>query len=243
MSCSYLEIYQEKIRDLLRTSNETAGERKHDIKVDGHGNRYVTNLTTQPLDPTDPEAIQDVMRIAAKHRSVGATEMNQVSSRSHAVFSLYLRATHDSEKQKISSILNLVDLAGSERLDRSGATGSRARETVSINSSLSSLSNVFVALGKKSSHVPYRNSKLTYLLQPCMSGDGKTLMITNVSPTEESAQESLNALRFASLVNSVELGRAKRRVEDTEICTGGQGTPASKKQRAAGTPLKWNRKK
>jgi len=238
VSVSYLEIYQERIRDLLRS--EKSGETKHDIKVDGHGNRFVTNLTTQPLDPTDQDAIQDVMRLAAKHRSVGATDMNQESSRSHAVFSLYLRATNESEGQRISSILNLVDLAGSERLDRSGATGSRMKEAVAINKSLSCLSDVFVALSEKRGHIPYRNSKLTYLLQPCMSGEGKTLMIANISPTEASAQESLCSLRFASQVNNVELGRARKRIEDADGSS--QGTPVTKKQRA-GTPLKWSRKK
>ena len=151
-------------------------------------------------------------RLAANNRAVGATNMNDFSSRSHAVFTFYLRAVHNAMGQTLRSTLNLIDLAGSERLNRSGATGLRAKETVAINKSLSSLTDVFVALGKKSSHVPYRNSKLTHLLEPCLSGEGKTLMIVNLSPTEASAQESLCSLRFASNVNQVELGRAKRRI-------------------------------
>jgi kinesin family protein C1 len=112
--------------------------------------------------------------------------------------------------QLIQGTLNLVDLAGSERLERSNATGQTAKEAMAINKSLSSLTDVFAAIGEKSSHVPFRNSKLTYLLQPCFSGDGKTLMVVNISPTEESVQESMCSLRFASHVNKCELGKAKR---------------------------------
>ena len=241
VSCSYLEIYNESIRDLLRDT--TKGDTKHDIKVDVAGNRYVTNLTTQPLDPTDPDAINEVMRLAAKHRAVAATKMNEVSSRSHAVFTLYLRATSEGG-QKLCSQLNLVDLAGSERLDRSGATGQRAKEAMSINKSLSSLADVFVALGNKSSHVPFRNSKLTYLLQPCLSGAGKTLMLVNCSPTDASSQETLNTLRFGSQVNQVELGRAKRQVHvstSTRSAAGTVSSTPSSKKRKPSTPLsKWS---
>ena len=210
VSCSYLEIYKEVIRDLFRSNKKDGAI--HDIKVDKEGNRTVSNLTIRPLDPSDGETRNKLMRLAANNRAVGATNMNDFSSRSHAVFTLYLRAVHNAMGQTLRSTLNLIDLAGSERLNRSGATGLRAKETVAINKSLSSLTDVFVALGKKSSHVPYRNSKLTHLLEPCLSGEGKTLMIVNLSPTEASAQESLCSLRFASNVNQVELGRAKRRI-------------------------------
>ena len=107
-----------------------------------------------------------------------------------------------------------MDLAGSERLDRSGATGHRAKEAMAINKSLSSLTDVFSAIGKKASHVPFRNSKLTYLLQPSLSGDGKTLMLVNLSPTEASAQETPCSLRSTPQVNKYELGKAKRSLEE-----------------------------
>jgi kinesin family protein C1 len=107
-------------------------------------------------------------------------------------------------------------LAGSERLSRSNASGDRAKEAVAINKSLSALTDVFVAIGQKASHIPFRNSKLTYLLQPSLSGDGKTLMMVNLSPTELSAQESLCSLRFAAQVNQCELGKAKRSLEDLD---------------------------
>lgn len=168
------------------------------------------------LEPTDSDAVEAVMRQAARHRSVGHTDMNAVSSRSHSVFTLHLTALHPENRQAIRGTLNLCDLAGSERLDRSKATGDRAKETVAINKSLSSLTDVFVSIGKKASHIPFRNSKLTHLLQPSLSGDGKTLMLVNLSPTELSTQESLCSLRFASQVNKCELGKAKRSLEEVD---------------------------
>lgn len=213
MKVSFLEIYNETIRDLLRESKDE--ELKHEVKVDRDGRRFVSDLTMKNIEPTDTEAVEEIMRQAAKHRSVASTDMNAVSSRSHSVFTLHLTAVHPKQKQALRGTLNLVDLAGSERLERSGATGDRAKEAVAINKSLSSLTDVFAAIGKKASHIPFRNSKLTYLLQPSLSGNGKTLMLVNLSPTDASAQESLCSLRFASQVNKCELGKPKRSVEDT----------------------------
>jgi len=208
MDVSFLEIYNEAIRDLLRDAK--SNESKHDIKVDSNGHRSVTNLTVKRIDPTDAECCDDLLSLAAKRRSTASTDMNAVSSRSHSVFTLNMTAKNVEKNKLIRGTLNLVDLAGSERLDRSNATGQTAKEAMAINKSLSSLTDVFAAIGEKSSHVPFRNSKLTYLLQPCFSGDGKTLMVVNISPTEESVQESMCSLRFASHVNKCELGKAKR---------------------------------
>merc|ERR1711878_121012 len=135
---------------------------------------------------------------------------------------------------------NLCDLAGSERLDRSKATGDRAKEAMAINKSLSSLTDVFAAIGKKQSHVPFRNSKLTHLLQPSLSGDGKTLMLVNLSPTEKSTQESLCSLRFAAQVNKCELGKAKRSLEEVEDEDSGSVTSgmSGKVSRGAGAGAK-----
>ena len=215
MEVSFLEIYNEKIKDLLR---EDGGEElKHEIKVDASsGRRYVTDLVMRSLDPNSEEDIEAVMRQAAKHRSVACTDMNAVSSRSHSVFTLHLTATNSNLRQTLRGKLNLVDLAGSERLERSGATGARAKEAVSINKSLSSLTTVFTAIGSKASHIPFRDSKLTYLLQPSLSGDGKTLMMVNLSPTTESSGESLCSLRFAAAVNKCELGKPKKSLEDQD---------------------------
>ena len=149
--------------------------------------------------------------------------MNATSSRSHTLFMLYITGTHAGAGQQLEGCLNLVDLAGSERVERSGATGDRLREACNINRSLSSLADVFTAIGAKQAHVPFRNSKLTHLLQPCLSGDGKTLMFVNIAPEESHAEETLCSLRFASQVNSVELGGrngntgAKRNVTSTNL--------------------------
>ena len=236
MKVSFLEIYNETIRDLLR--EEEIGEKKHDIKVNPDGSRFVTDLSIRPLEPTDSDAVNDVMQTAAKFRAVGSTSMNDVSSRSHSVFTLHQSAVHPENSQKLKGMLNLVDLAGSERIKRSGATGEQAKEAVSINKSLSSLTNVFVSIGSKAGHIPFRNSKLTYLLQPSLSGDGKTCMIVNLSPTELSSQESLSSLRFASQVNKCELGAAKRSIhevdsddddeDDGSMKSSGRCTPISK---------------
>ena len=110
----------------------------------------------------------------------------------------------------LSRVLNLVDLAGSERLAKSQATGDRLKETQSINKSLSSLGDVILAISNGDSHVPYRNSKLTWLLQPCLGNQSKALMFVNVAPSQESAQETLCSLRFAAKVNATEIGTAKR---------------------------------
>ena len=225
MRVSFLEIYNETIRDLLR--DEEIGEKKHEIKVNPDGSRLVTDLTIRPLEPTDAEAVQDVMETAAKYRTTSATNMNDVSSRSHSVFTLHLTAVHKESNQKLKGMLNLCDLAGSERLKRSGVSGDQAKEAMSINKSLSALATVFVSIGSKAGHVPYRNSKLTWLLQPSLSGDGKTLMLCNLSPTEMSSQESLSSLRFAAQVNQVELGQAKRSISDvgSKNGEGGGKTP------------------
>merc|ERR1719399_929095 len=117
--------------------------------------------------------------------------MNSESSRSHSVFALYLMGSNRDLGLELHGALHLVDLAGSERLDKSGATGDRLKETQHINRSLSSLADVFLAKAEKRAHVPFRNSKLTHLMEPCLSGQGKTLMMLNVAPEETHSHETL----------------------------------------------------
>eukprot|EP00638_Chattonella_subsalsa_P022406 CAMPEP_0117857318 /NCGR_PEP_ID=MMETSP0950-20121206/1815_1 /TAXON_ID=44440 /ORGANISM="Chattonella subsalsa, Strain CCMP2191" /LENGTH=1189 /DNA_ID=CAMNT_0005706675 /DNA_START=226 /DNA_END=3795 /DNA_ORIENTATION=- len=210
---SFLEIYNEAVRDLLwplDPNPQQAKNRRNEIKK-AKGETFVSGLTKVGLDPTNLSQIESIMEIAARHRSVGSTAMNADSSRSHSVFTMYLQARNEREGRQLNGKLNLVDLAGSERVNKSEAKGDRLKEAVNINQSLSTLSSVFLALGnKKRPIVPYRDSKLTYLLEPALSGDGKTMMILNLCPTKQHYSESLSALKFGSNVNKCELGKAKQ---------------------------------
>ncbi|KAH7691856.1 Minus-end-directed kinesin ATPase protein [Dioscorea alata] len=139
--------------------------------------------------------------------------MNEQSSRSHFVFTLRISGVNESTEQQVQGILNLIDLAGSEWLAKSGSTGDRLKETQAINKSLSALSDVIFSIAKKEDHVPFRNSKLTYLLQPCLGGDSKTLMFVSISPESSAAQESIRSLHFAARVNSCEIGIPRRQTQ------------------------------
>ncbi|KAL9234140.1 hypothetical protein vseg_009043 [Gypsophila vaccaria] len=212
MQASVLEIYNETIRDLLapnRSSWEsmrTDGASAKQIKHDANGNTYVSDLTI--VDVCSSKEVASLLQQAAHCRSVGKTQMNEQSSRSHFVFTLRISAVNETTEKH--GILNLIDLAGSERLSKSGSTGEQLKETQAINKSLSCLADVIFALAKKDNHVPFRNSKLTYLLQPCLSGDSKTLMFVNLSPEPTSVNESLCSLRFAARVNTCQIGVPRR---------------------------------
>jgi kinesin family protein C1 len=229
MTASFLEIYNEDLRDLLHCLNVSSvrGTGKSDdlkankltIRRHQEGRSYVEGLSEVEIDCSDftfgMEKIKSVIVAASRARSVATTKMNEVSSRSHSVFILNISGLNEDDGTIVKGTLNLCDLAGSERLDRSGAISDtqRLKETQSINKSLSCLGDVFNALGQGAAHVPFRNSKLTYLLQDCLSGDGKALMFVNLSPTFESVGESLCSLRFAQRVNQVELGKATKNVQ------------------------------
>ncbi|XP_031480147.1 kinesin-like protein KIN-14D [Nymphaea colorata] len=217
MEASMLEIYNETIRDLLCPARSAGFEtsrpengvgKQYSIKHDGNGNTYVTDLTIVEVCSLDE--VSSLLHRAAQGRSVGRTQMNEQSSRSHCVFTLRISGSNVNTEQQVRGVLNLIDLAGSERLSKSGSTGERLKETQAINKSLSCLGDVILAIANKESYVPFRNSKLTYLLQPCLGGDSKTLMFVNISPTPSSVNESLCSLRFAAKVNSCEIGVARR---------------------------------
>ncbi|KAL8130794.1 hypothetical protein AgCh_006927 [Apium graveolens] len=201
MQVSMLEIYNETIRDLLSTNRSSIDmSKQYIIKHDTSGNTHVSDLTI--IDVRSSGEVSFFLDRAAQSRSVGKTQMNEQSSRSHFVFTLRITGVNESTAQQVQGVLNLVDLAGSERLSRSGSTGDRLKETQAINKSLSSLSDVIFSLAKKEEHIPFRNSKLTYLLQ--------TLMVVNVSPDQSSVAESLCSLRFAARVNACEIGIPRR---------------------------------
>lgn len=198
MEVSFVEIYNENIRDLLRSS--VSDDIKHVIKsIPQTGATYISDVTMISVDPNDTQQMDSIMEQAARHRSVGQTAMNERSSRSHSVFTLHLRASNVSQGVVLKGALNLVDLAGSERLDRSGASGARMKETCAINKSLSALTDVFVAIGNKQSHIPFRNSTLTHLLQPSFSGDGKTLMVSKARFKANLMSHITHRLLFYSL--------------------------------------------
>lgn len=212
MQVTFIEIYNEQTYDLLRA--EGAEKESLDIKLDKKGRTYVEGATKMEIDPSDNKAIDDLMDTAALHRQTASTQMNAQSSRSHSIFTLHLEGLNKELGARVKGALHLCDLAGSERVSRSGAEGERLKEAVNINKSLSCLTDVFNALGNKQAYIPFRNSKLTYFLQPALSGDGKTMMFVNLSPTEASYFESLCSLRFAAAVNKVELGKAQRNVQE-----------------------------
>ncbi len=218
MQVTFLEIYNETIKDLLRggSADSTSSDAKHEIKKDASGNSIVTDVEMVSVDPNDTAQISALMEQAARYRTTAVTQMNEQSSRSHSVFTLHLKAVNEAQGITLKGTLNLVDLAGSERLERSCATGVQLKEACAINKSLSALTDVFVAIAGKQAHIPFRNSKLTYLLQPALSGDGKTLMMVNLSPTEDSFYESLCSLRLAKQVNQCELGKPKRQLRDAK---------------------------
>nr|AMS24244.1 kinesin 14-Ia protein [Marsilea vestita] len=209
MQASMLEIYNETIRDLLAPTSkcETTGK-QYTVKHDPNGNTSVSDLTL--VEVTKWKEVSSLLQRASQSRSVSKTAMNEQSSRSHCVFTLRISGLNESIDQQVNGVLNLIDLAGSERLSRSCVSGDRLKETQAINKSLASLGDVILAIANKEQHIPYRNSKLTYLLQPCLGGDSKTLMFVNISPDVKSTSESLCSLRFAAKVNACEIGVPRR---------------------------------
>lgn len=198
---TYLEIYNEEVRDLLGKDQKSSLEVKErpDVGV------YVKNLTGIVVNNADD--LDHIMTLGGKNRVVGATNMNVHSSRSHAIFSITVESCEEGvdKKEHIrAGKLHLVDLAGSERQSKTGSSGQRFVEATKINLSLSTLGNVISALvDGKSTHIPYRNSKLTRLLQDSLGGNSKTLMCANIGPAEYNYDESLSTLRYANRAKNI----------------------------------------
>ncbi|KAK2791814.1 kinesin-like nuclear fusion protein [Onygenales sp. PD_12] len=216
MQGNFVEVYNENLNDLLGKAEEL-DKKKHEIRHDMQKCKTtITDITTVTLD--SPGRVESILRQAASNRSVAATKANERSSRSHSVFILKLIGENSITGERSEGTLNLVDLAGSERLSHSKATGERLKETQSINRSLSCLGDVIGALGqgKEGGHIPYRNSKLTYLLQFSLGGNSKTLMFVMVSPRHEHLSETLTSLKFATKVHNTHIGTAKKQTRIRE---------------------------
>nr|XP_023026727.1 protein claret segregational [Leptinotarsa decemlineata] len=210
---SFLEIYNECVRDLLDPDvNRSSLEIKYN---EGRG-ITVTNLKIENIN--SPEEFNALLEIAQQNRMVAATDFNEHSSRSHAIYKIYLYGSNEEYHCSCAGSVNLVDLAGSERA-KTTSIGERLAETKNINTSLSILGHVMLALYNKEKHIPYRNSKLTYLLQSSLGGNSKTLMVVNISPFEEFYQESITSLRFATKVKEVKVMVKKNKAILTQATT------------------------
>ncbi|XP_027135593.1 kinesin-like protein KIF17 isoform X2 [Larimichthys crocea] len=199
---SYLEIYNEEIRDLL------GSDTKQRLELKEHPERgvYVRYLSMHTVHSVGE--CERIIEQGWKNRAVGYTLMNKDSSRSHSIFSIHLEICNtdaDGHDHLRAGKLNLVDLAGSERQSKTGATGERLREATKINLSLSALGNVISALvDGRSKYIPYRDSKLTRLLQDSLGGNTRTLMIACLSPADNNYEETLSTLRYANRAKSIQ---------------------------------------
>ncbi|PSS04177.1 Kinesin-like protein [Actinidia chinensis var. chinensis] len=204
-----VEIYNEQVRDLL--SGDSSQKRLGIWNTTLPNGLAVPDASIHPVKST--EDVLELMNIGLMNRAFGATALNERSSRSHSVLTVHVRGIDLESDDVLRGCLHLVDLAGSERVDRSEATGDRLREAQHINKSLSALGDVIFALAQKSPHVPYRNSKLTQVLQSSLGGQAKTLMFVQLNPDVESYSETISTLKFAERVSGVQLGAAQSNKE------------------------------
>ncbi|XP_062941219.1 kinesin-like protein KIF27 [Cynocephalus volans] len=208
---SYIEVYKEDLRDLLEL--ETSMKDLH-IREDEKGNTVIVGAKECHVENADE--VMSLLEMGNAARHTGTTQMNEHSSRSHAIFTISIRQVKKNmEAAKdgswyshchIVSKFHFVDLAGLKRVTKTGNTGERFKESIQINSGLLALGNVISALGdrrRKSSHIPYRDAKITRLLKDSLGGSAKTVMITCVSPSSSDFDESLNSLKYASRARNI----------------------------------------
>ncbi|ETE65313.1 Kinesin-like protein KIF21A, partial [Ophiophagus hannah] len=228
VNAQFLELYNEEVLDLFDSTRDIDSKnKKSNIKIheDSAGGIYTVGVTTRTVN-AESEMMQ-CLKLGALSRTTASTQMNVQSSRSHAIFTIHLCQTRVcppldadnvtdnriimessqlNEFETLTAKFHFVDLAGSERLKRTGATGERAKEGISINCGLLALGNVISALGDKSkkvTHVPYRDSKLTRLLQDSLGGNSQTVMIACVSPSDRDFMETLNTLKYANRARNI----------------------------------------
>uniref|UniRef100_J3NA46 Kinesin motor domain-containing protein n=1 Tax=Oryza brachyantha TaxID=4533 RepID=J3NA46_ORYBR len=208
ISVQMIEIYNEQVRDLLQ--NETV-----EIKNSSQKGIAVPDANIVPVTTTSD--VIDLMNLGQKNRAVCSTAMNDRSSRSHSCLTVHVQGRDLTSRTVLRGCMHLVDLAGSERVDKSEVVGDRLKEAQHINKSLSALGDVIASLAQKNAHVPYRNSKLTQLLQDSLGGQAKTLMFVHIAPEPDAIGESISTLKFAERVATVELGAAKSNKEGGEV--------------------------
>ncbi|KAM1525989.1 hypothetical protein ACFX10_010382 [Malus domestica] len=211
---SMLEVYNEKIRDLL-VDNTNQPTKKLEIKQCADGTLDVPGLVEERVYGF--EEMWELLKSGSQARSVGSTSANEQSSRSHCLLRVTVKGENLINGQKTRSQLWLVDLAGSERVGRIDVEGERLKESQFINKSLSALGDVISSLASKTAHIPYRNSKLTHMLQSSLGGDCKTLMFVQISPSASDLGETLCSLNFASRVRGIESGPARKQADLTEL--------------------------
>ncbi|KIM91711.1 hypothetical protein PILCRDRAFT_137751 [Piloderma croceum F 1598] len=199
LSVSYMEIYKDEVYDLLVTRDNAP---KLPVRENDHGKVFVANLSSIPISSV--EEFDTIYAQATKHRSVGSTNLNHASSRSHAVLTIEVSMTDPVKDITLTGKINLVDLAGSENNRLTGNDPSRMAESAAINKSLSVLGQVVHALNQGASRIPYRNSKLTRILQDALGGSSVGLLICNLAPGVKFRQDTLNTLNFAVRTKNVE---------------------------------------
>ncbi|XP_031091324.1 kinesin-like protein KIN-14K isoform X2 [Ipomoea triloba] len=208
-----VEIYNEQVRDLL--SSDGSHKRLGILNTSQPNGLAVPDASMFPVNK--PSDVLELMNIGLKSRAKSSTSMNERSSRSHSILTIHVRGMDKKSGSSMNSSLHLVDLAGSERIDRSEVAGDRLKEAQHINKSLAALGDVISALSTKSPHVPYRNSKLTQVLQSSLGGQAKTLMFVQLNPDHVSFSESLSTLKFAERAYGVELGAAKSSKDGKDV--------------------------
>ncbi|MCO5594941.1 hypothetical protein L7F22_048976 [Adiantum nelumboides] len=213
---SVLEVYNDEIRDLL-TSSSSLGHngKKLEIKQVADGMHHVLGAVEAPVHSID-EAWK-ILQTGSRARVVGSTNANKHSSRSHCLLRIMVKGENFLTGECSKSKLWLIDLAGSERIGKTDVCGERLKESQNINKSLSALGDVIHALASKNSHIPYRNSKITHLLQDSLGGQSKTVMFVQISPSENDIGETLCSLNFASRVRGIELGAPRKQLDPVEV--------------------------
>lgn len=219
VSSYFLELYNDSLVDLywILDNKKVLGKKdppKLDIKMNDKQMVVIPNAVVK--EAVSAAQMKELFRVGNMERHVGATKMNAESSRSHSIFSIVVESYDTVTKRTVYGKLSLVDLAGSERADKTGAGAERLKEAQNINKSLSALGDVIAALSEGEKFIPYRNNKLTQLMQDSLGGNAKTLMFVNFSPADYNCDETVSALSYAARVKKI-TNNASRQSENEEV--------------------------